>query len=391
MIPLPIEQISRRDLEGLIGNQVHEGKSLEFKRELPGRDSAARHELLADVSALANLSGGDIIFGIEENGEGLAANLLELACNPDDECLRIQDIIANGLEPKVSGIHVHPVSVGKDTYNFVLRVPQSWNAPHRVKTNQHFYIREGRRKRQLDIPEIRTAFIRSDTPSVQIQNFRSGRLGKILGGVTPVPLFDGAIEVLHIVLMEKYFSGVDIDVLQYTGARQLPVLSVAGGFWRLNIDGVLHSRDVTPKGCGAYTQLFRNGMIEAVRVFTTPSQITAGRFSIPSQAYEVELIRFFLDITPELDFLGTTGPLLLLWSLIHADKAELGIDRNQRLDLANHQGPFDRQVLVLPDTLITDTKISPVTSLRPMFDMVWNSAGITRSMNYDANGNWVNR
>lgn len=390
MIPARLEQITEAHLQDLIETGAAEGKAIDFKRDLPGRDNQSRHDLLADVCAFANVAGGDLVFGMDEDGEGVAREIVGQDVNPDHECLRLQDICLNGLEPRLTGIHAHPVTVAEGRFAFVVRVPQSWNPPHRVKTNNHFYIREGRRKRNLDVPELRTAVIQSEDIRARVRNFRSDRVGKIIAGETPVPLREGVIEVLHILPLSLLRSGSTVDVLQYTSRRQLPIISGAGDGWRLNIDGVLHSRNVADRGCGGYTQLFRDGAVEAVRVFTT--LLDSGRYNIPSTAYEQELITFFDALKLELAFVEASPPLVLLMTILHANKAELGIDARERFALLDQrQGQFDRVVIALPDVLIEDVENPSPTLLKPMFDLVWNAAGIQRSWNFDNDGNWAPR
>jgi len=51
--------------------------------------------------------------------------------------------------------------------------------------------------------------------------------------------------------------------------------------------------------------------------------------------------------------------------------------------------PLDRDVLIVPDVLIEDFDSTIASKVRPVFDMVWNSAGWSESQNYDEQGNWT--
>lgn len=72
-----------------------------------------------------------------EDGEGQASALVPQPGNRDEETRRVQDVLMNGIEPRVPGIQVHAVQLDGG-FVVVIRVPQSWAGPHRVKTNQHF-------------------------------------------------------------------------------------------------------------------------------------------------------------------------------------------------------------------------------------------------------------
>jgi hypothetical protein len=95
MIPKTIHEIGPDDLQALIGGPVAEGKTIEYKREMPGKGDS---EFLASVSSFANTSGGDLLIGVEAV-DGIATALpgVELA-SPDQEKLRLEQLMATGLE-----------------------------------------------------------------------------------------------------------------------------------------------------------------------------------------------------------------------------------------------------------------------------------------------------
>lgn len=387
MIPKPFDEIAEADLARLVQDREQESQALDFKRELPAHDNGAKHEFLADVCAFANSVGGDLLYGVLENDQAEAEALNALVVNTDEELLRLQDWVLNSLEPRVTGVHIRAVPV-HGGHIVVVRVPRSWNSPHRVRTNQHFYLREGRRKRQLDMPEIRSVFLRSEGQAERIRNFRADRVGKILIGETPVPLFQGTIGVLHVIPIQPREGSLPIDPTQYQLERRLPVVSGGfGGEFRLNLDGAVSHRNVTADGCGAYTLLFRNGAIEALRVFT--SALRDGTINVPSTDYENELLQFFRVMQAELGRLGLGPPYVVMYSLLRARNARLGIT-DPWAELNPDIGRFDRDVLQYPD-LTLPQEGEPDILLKPLFDLVWQSVGLPTSQNYNAQGRWHGR
>lgn len=63
-----LDSITEADLQALVDNEVAEDKLTEYKQELPGGGDSQRKEFLYDVTAFANASGGDLIFGVKEQG-----------------------------------------------------------------------------------------------------------------------------------------------------------------------------------------------------------------------------------------------------------------------------------------------------------------------------------
>ena len=71
-----LDDLSLDDIRLLVENQVPEGPHLEYK-ELPYSNRRQdRREMLRDVTALANSSGGYLIVGIREDNCGRAAKVV---------------------------------------------------------------------------------------------------------------------------------------------------------------------------------------------------------------------------------------------------------------------------------------------------------------------------
>jgi hypothetical protein len=381
MITRELGKIDESDLRRLVAQREPESQTLEYKQDLPGRDNSSRHEFLADICAFANSTGGDLLFGIVEDKEGCAHQLNALTSNMDEEQRRLADWILSGLEPRATGIEFRSVPVDGGAV-FVVRVRASWNGPHRVSTNQHFFIREGVRKRQLDMSEVRSAFSRTDGQAARIRDFRADRVSKILAGETPAPLGEGVISVFHIVPIQPKGGSTPVDPTSYRLKRRLPVIpSRAGHYFRINLDGAVSLYEMVAGNITAYTIFFRDGTVEAVRMFT--SKLDDGAVNIPSIAYERELIDFFSAMEAELHQLQLGPPYAVMYSLLRTRNAQLGVRHE-----SSHK--FDRDLLLYPEVVILERGNADAL-LKPVFDLVWQSADFSSSANFDEAGNWCNR
>lgn len=379
-----LQAITEADLQRLVAEHEQEGPHLEFKRETPRPDNGARHEFAADASAMGNSGGGDLVYGIDEDAQGSAGAVAPFVGNADVEARRMLDVLANSVEPRLPGLQIQPVSVAGGTV-FVVRVPQSWAGPHRVRTNQHFFVREGARKRQLDIPEIRAMFVRTESQGQRVRDFRTDRLGALMSGRAPERLVPGALQVLHLIPTQAALGLMNVDPVPYMNRQVLPVLGAGGGNPRINIDGALVVRNIGAGGTHGYSQFFRNGYFETVHVeaWGGPEQRTA----LGSIHYEQNIIQLVDRFRAELLRLDYSTEVTAMWSLLGADRTELGIDR-WRFNLDDTMGRFDRPTLVVPDVLLR-SEDSPERALRPLFDQIWQAAGLLRSYNYDDQGNWA--
>src|SRR5260370_6883015 len=204
-----LHSIKESDLQALIDNQVSEHRTIEYKEVLPGNADGDKKEFLADVSSFANASGGDLIYGIrEQSGVPIELTGLELS-DVDAEILRLESCILNGITPRLFRIvETHHVALSwKNRYAIIIRIRESWTAPHMVtfKNDSKFFTRDSRGKHQLNVSELRSAFLLSETAAERIRNFRTERLGKIVAGEGAIPLNEHAPKlVLHIVPFEDF-------------------------------------------------------------------------------------------------------------------------------------------------------------------------------------------
>lgn len=395
-MPLPqrIIDTTPADLERLIADKAREGPHLDFKRSLPSNwNDSAKQEFLADVTAFANAGGGDIIYGIDEDGNAQASKLAPQKLDAaDEEVRRLQDFLASLVEPPVPGVQplVLPADVGDGSagHIVIVRVPQSWVGPHRLrmKASQNFYVREGGRKRQLDIPEIRGLFLRSDSQVQRVRDFRTERLAKVMTGETPYKLADGPVLTLHLVPLQAAMARVNVDPVQYLGLRRrIPVVAASSGAIDslVNLDGAAGTRNLLDRGTNGYTLLFRSGFIETTWVLG--SQSAADRSVLPGGAFEDYLAQFVERAREEMAHWGLSGQAIALLSIAAADVVTLAVQREYA---GAERGKFDRKVLAIPDVELAGE--APVRDeLKPLFDLVWQSAGFHGSPHYDGDGHWV--
>jgi hypothetical protein len=109
--------------------------------------------------------------------------------------------------------------------------------------------------------------------------------------------------------------------------------------------------------------------------------------NLPSSAYEKEIMDLIRLFRKELNHLGIGQELTCMFSIVDADLVELGLDTSRFFTLDGSQGLFDRKTLLLPDILLSEDDPLEI-AIRPLFDHVWQSAGLERSYNYDEQGRW---
>lgn len=389
MIPKNINQIEQIDLQNLIDQEVREGKVIEYKRDLYGDTADEKKEFLADVSSFANTAGGDLIIGMDEE-QGLPTQIVGVTLsNPDQAIQRLENIIRDGLEPRLPGVDMHLISLQapQGKHVILIRIRKSWIAPHRVtfRGDSKFYGRNSTGKYPLDVPELRTAFLLTESIAERIRNFRIDRIAKINANQTPTPINEGIKLILHLIPLTAFTGGASIDFRNPERDRLIEFSPLAGSGFdsRLNLDGYLNFTGVRGQPSHAYTQLYRNGIVEAVHVYITLDGNK--RNSLPSVHYEQIILRGLSKYLNNLQSLNIEPPIYIFLTLTGVANTVLEISPEREYPTV------DRDELILPEVTIEEYGIDLAIGMQQLFDMVWNAYGLSRSFNYDEQGNWKGR
>jgi hypothetical protein len=385
MIPQSLNQISAKNINDLLIEGRVEDRTIEYKSTLPGAaESEKIPRLLKPVCSFANTDGGDLLLGVSEQRGRLTAIEGVESDNPDKTTLALLHMCQNGIEPQVGGIQIKPVLVNLNRYVFIVRVPKSWIGPHRVQSNAKFYARSSGGAYELDVPQLRQAFGFAASLQEKITDFRTDRIGLFLGEGAPAPLVEGVRVVLHLIPLMSIASTASYSVPQYQAVSQDLIPAVGGSDYYLNFDGIVVVSGRSENGYRAYTQFFRSGIIEFVHVYEPRDN----RRFLPSAAYERTLLRCYQQGVKIYRQFQAAPPVYAFLTLIRAKGYYLGV--SQEMAFWNGQPrEVDRDVLLIPNVEIVSLDQQPTAILRPMFNMVWNAGGYSRSLNFNDNGDWV--
>ena len=401
MINKQFDLISKSDIESLIYNSVTEKRTIEYKEQLSGNSEGDKKEFLADISSFANASGGDIIYGIQEqrDSKGKTTGIPEAVkgisgINSDEVVRKLESMIRDGIAPRIIGLQTKVIDGFPDGSVIVIRIPKSWNSPHMVtfKNHSRFYSRNSAGKYPLDVTEIRSAYIASESLAERIREFRIERITNIIADETPVQLESNPKIVLHVVPIASFTLGTNVNVNlvrnENNSSSLKPINSSHSTGWnqRYNFDGIVKFlRGIQTPVSYSYTQLFRNGVIEAVDAYIL--QERKGGKIIPSSYYEEELINSLEDYLQLQQQLELTPPVLIMLSLLGVRDYVMSV--GDGWDHTRQTYPVDRDNLIIPEIVVEDYAMKASEILRPAFDAIWQACGCDCCKNYDANGNWI--
>lgn len=380
-----LDQIQEVDLQALLSNQVSEQKTLEYKQSLPGNSDSDRKEFLADASSFANATGGHLIYGMSAKS-GLPIDLCGLDTDADAAVSALESSIRLGVDPRIPNVHSWPVKLKNRKKVIVVRIPKSFAAPHMVtyKGTSRFYSRTSNGKYQLNVAEIRDAFLLSETAAEKARDFRAERLGKIVANETPIYLGDGAKVVLHLVPLGRLRQPVqlDSDVVDDVLRKGLlfPTYRTGLNACRYNFDGVFtYTHPSSAPLATAYLQVFRSGSIE-----TADGCLLQRSKRIPSIAFEEGILERLPRYFEALKMLDINAPVFNTLSLLGV----LGFTMAVSGPVDDACTEIDRENLICPEILVEDFNCAADGIMKPVFDAVWNATGWPESPHYQG-GKWT--
>jgi hypothetical protein len=148
---------------------------------------------------------------------------------------------------------------------------------------------------------------------------------------------------------------------------------------RFNADGFVGWSE------SGYAQVFRNGSIEAVTVFSNPNVNQNKTHHLPGLSFEQKIFRQVNVAKRILQSLSIQCPVAIMASFVGIKGWRMGVSPEydtSALDV------FDRDPLLISEILVEAFGHSTETEARPIIDAIWNAAGWPGSPHYDQDGGW---
>jgi hypothetical protein len=163
---------TKSDLERLITEKVEESLHLEYKdaRSISS-DSRKKAEIAKDVSAMANSSGGTIIYGMKEFDDEEKKHLPEKITPIDRREFSkewLEQVINSNISPRIEGLLVHPIQLDQShEVAYVVEIPQSTTA-HQNLADGRYYRRFNFMSVWMADYEIRDIMNRAKHPVIEL-------------------------------------------------------------------------------------------------------------------------------------------------------------------------------------------------------------------------------
>lgn len=388
-----LKNITKEDLEQLIKNKKQEGVFLDFKRDLYGKTDTDKKELLKDVSAFANGMGGEIIIGIEEDNLSQAKTLCGITSpNIAMEKNRIEQIILNGLEPKLDSFKVRYINLDNHKYAIIIRIEHSPLFPHMVSFQKFnkFYIRKSDKNLLLDVYELRNIFLKSENIMQEIRKYNQDRINAIISGNGVIPTIQAPKVLINFIPFDAFNRQTFVDLAKADIKMNFPEQ-------RINFDGLL-GYQMNDKGINTYCQLYRNGIIEFLsssnkvfNIIDNPfNTIITEKLNIiygAKSGYEYYLIRKSYECIKILKKFRIQTPIYIFVSILDAKGYRIFYYNKYKENKITDA--IDRDILSLPEVELKDFNEDFKNKFRIISNMIWNSCGEKESINFAKDGSWI--
>jgi len=394
LLHILLDQIDEARLQALITAGAAESRTIDYKRTIYGNAHADYSEFLADTSSFANTSGGDLVLGMDATN-GIPTAITPLTMPMDPEILRLEQVARGGLQPRIANISFQPVPIRAGGNVLIIRVPRSYNPPHRIirQGGNRFWARSAAGKYEPDVNELRTLFNAGPQLADRIRNLRLDRIAKIAAEQAPVQLMNRGTVVLHIVPLSAFdvTSALPLRQIELDFRSFVPIGSSTANGARINFDGILKTSNADPRATQqrAYVQLYRNDIIEAVD--STLMAVSSGSPIISN--LDDKLIYEIMRSMNDLAAVGIEPPYALLVSLVGVAGAQFNFARGQNSQwYDNLSNRLDRDQYHFDEVIfetIPTVQAECASIIRPILDQMANAGGLATSPIFDNQGHYI--
>jgi hypothetical protein len=397
----PFDQITAADINALMERRIREDRTIDYKLELAFTDDG-RFELLKDVTAMANSSGGTVVYGVRE-GEGDDSGILVatpgLAGSADDYHNRVGQLLQDCVDERIPGVLHRAVDRQDGGFYYLVRVPASHLAPHMIAartTKPRFYARGTTTNQPMDARQIKEVALRAETAVDRAKSLIGGRLeaarlrGAIFQRAEPERRVDDQA-LLHLIPLFPPSPPVDLSdpevLVRLAEVPRLGRTERAADEPRFSLEGVYF--ELPPREPLRYVLHLRQGGLEFQQYnILTETQDKPPKLELRAERLEIDVTNAIGNASKLFKAGLLPSPILVSLSLLRVQHSILGAPDwpGYAPPDEQHSAPYSDIDLVLDPWLLTGWDSSAERELRRMFDTVWQAYGHRCSPFYDESG-----
>lgn len=384
MLSKRADQLTEADLHLLVESGATEDERLEFKRDMYGTGTDDKREMVRDIISMANLHGGLILVGVDEDEDGVASAIPGVEGATHDQ--RILSSAQANVSPRLAGFRVLPIPLDNGRLVVAIELPESLSGPHMTTFHEEnvFWLRHGRQKAKMTVDEVQFAFFRRMHSGGMIEEFFADRRRH-----ENLEFQDGRVLMLQaapLFMREDLFDLSDPEIVQLLrNAPRHPVLysSCSEGEPRPSLQG---RKVEATASWREYLELSRGGYLEfsSAQIEEGPS---INSMAILGLTYSfVHLYRRLLEVSA----IGT--PVLFALTVIRAAAANLWVPpRVARATAGRPPRMWNKSHIEVPTLYVQDLQVEADSVVRHLNDRLWNAFGYECCLALQANGSVITK
>ncbi len=169
--------MTRQEVEELVKNQIGESYTLEFKRadalyNLATKTEEAINDFTKDVTAMANSSGGTLIYGIQEFPKGNKKSKAKKLSPISKDRISVEwmeQIMNTRIQPRIQNYRIHVIDLNENEFILVFVFKESITV-HQAN-DKRYYRRFEFQSVRMDDWEIKALVNRQNKPILQEKIF----------------------------------------------------------------------------------------------------------------------------------------------------------------------------------------------------------------------------
>jgi len=377
------------DIERLVSNKISENRTLEYKREINIDKGEERKEFLYDITSFVNSEGGLIIFGISEqkdekgNNTGLPEEICGIQIdNFDKLILKIEDLLKSSIEPNISNIVIKPLEKANKKI-LAIGLQKTMGLPRMVTYNStnKFYRRRNSGKYLVDVYELNQMFMKNTEVIKELESYRRNRLENILKKEYLSNINTENFTLVHVSPINYFrYNQLSLSDDKFLNDLNTKLQPIGAHSWdyRSNFEGYLiFSTNETGNEISAYSQIFRNGIIEFfTHKFHSKINNEGYLFLGMLETHVIDCVTKSLQIYKDQEVSPPFAVHITITDLLYH---RINIQDAFRIDSL----PFTTNDLLIPNIVINDFDADIEKELKSVFNIIWQSAGCRKSPYYN--------
>lgn len=152
-----LADVTYEDIEGLKNNQIEESEILDYKRDYAQADDRNGNNLLKEIAAFSNSSGGFLIYGIEETGKGGHPSEI-VGIDSDIDLERLEQIIISNIRPRIAVKFSKIPIPDSEQIILIIFIPEGQNQPYYNNRSNKYHKRYKFEAKEMDEHEIEALY-----------------------------------------------------------------------------------------------------------------------------------------------------------------------------------------------------------------------------------------